>query len=192
MNILLGIGNPGRDYESTRHNIGHLLINELSNKYNTPLKPAKGDYLEANIEIEGERVKVVRSLVFMNNSGVVAKQLSALPDFLLKKFIVVLDDFALPLGRIKIRRGGSSGGHRGLESIIYALGSARFPRLRIGIGPVEDDAVDFVLSGFTAEEIDTITESIKRAIVAVEIFVKEGIEKAMNYANQSKSYNRAL
>lgn len=183
MNILLGIGNPGRDYESTRHNIGYLLINELLNKYHIPLKPAKGDYLEANIEIERERVKIVKSLVFMNNSGVVAKQLSALPDFLLKKFIVVLDDFALPLGRIRIRKGGSSGGHRGLKSIIYALGSARFPRLRIGIGPVEDDAVDFVLSGFTAEEIDTVTESIKRAIVTVEIFVKEGIEKAMNYAN---------
>lgn len=183
MNIVLGIGNPGRDYKFTRHNVGHLFVDEFLEKYRIPLNLAKGNYLEANVVIEGERLKVVKSLVFMNCSGVVAKQLSALPTFLPRQFIVVLDDFALPLGRIRMRRGGSSGGHRGLESIIYAIESDRFPRLRIGIGPAGEDAVDYVLSRFTSKEMNIIGESIKKAIEAVEIFVRDGIEDAMNYVN---------
>ncbi len=183
MNILLGIGNPGKDYEFTRHNVGHIFIDELLEKYHTALKPTKGNYLEANIDINEKRLKVAKSLVFMNYSGIVARQLSTLPIFSPDQFLVVLDDFALPLGRIRLRRAGSSGGHRGLESIIYTLANDDFPRLRIGIGSTQDDAVDFVLSRFTAGEMNTVRESIKKAIVAVEIFVKEGIESAMNYAN---------
>jgi PTH1 family peptidyl-tRNA hydrolase len=119
----------------------------------------------------------------MNYSGIVARQLSALPSFSLNQFLVVLDDFSLRLGGIRMRRGGSSGGHRGLESIIYTLGSDSFPRLRVGIGPVADNAVDFVLSRFTNEEMGIVRESIQKGIAAAEIFIMEGIEKAMNFAN---------
>lgn len=183
MNILLAIGNPGRNYELTRHNVAYILLNEILKKYNVSLKAGKGDYFEADIEIEEERLKIVKSSLYMNRSGIVADQISALPIFSLDKFLVVLDDFEIPLGKIRMRKKGSSGGHRGLGSIIYTIGTDTFSRLRIGIGPVEKDPVDFVLSKFTSEEIEIINKSVKKAITSVGIFVKEGIEKAMNYAN---------
>ncbi len=184
MNILLGIGNPEKEYEFTRHNVGHTFVDSILKKYKTRLKPAKGDYLEADISISGQKLKVIKSLVFMNHSGIVARQLFSVPFLSLSKFIVVLDDFQLPLGSIRIKRWGSSGGHRGLESIIYSLGSDRFPRLRIGIGPYEDDPVDFVLSRFTNSEMEVLKDSFDRGIRAIQIFVEEGINGAMNYANQ--------
>lgn len=183
MKTILGIGNPGKEYESTRHNVGHLLIETLCREYQSLLNAAKGDYLDADIEIDGRSCKLVKSLVFMNNSGIVAWQLSRLPQFSLSEFLVVMDDFSIPLGSLRMRRKGSSGGHRGLESIIYNLNSENFPRMRIGIGPIDGDAVDFVLSRFTNTEINILNESIERAKEAVKIFVKEGIDRAMNFSN---------
>ena len=183
MNIILGIGNPGKDYEFTRHNVGHLLIDSLSREYKIPLEGAKGEYLEADIGIKGHSCKIIKSLVFMNHSAIVARQISNLPGYSLSQFLVIMDDFDIPIGNIRLRRKGGSGGHRGLESIIYALNSEEFPRLRIGIGPFEGDAVDFVLSRFTNKEMDILKDSIEKALKAVKLFVIEGIDSAMNYAN---------
>ncbi len=183
MNIILGIGNPGREYEYTRHNVGHILIDNLSRGYLCPLKTGKGDYLYADAKIGAQPCKIVKSLVFMNNSGVVSRQLSVLPGFSLSEFLVVMDDFAIPLGKLRMRRCGSSGGHRGLESIIYNLDTEDFPRLRIGIGPSDGDAVDFVLSRFTNSELKILDEVLERANEGIRVFLKDGIDRAMNSLN---------
>lgn len=179
MKLIFGIGNPGREYIGTRHNIGYYIIDEISREWKIKLRPGTGDWLIGT----NRDVIFIKSLVWVNLSGTAAKDIFQKYTFPLEQFLVICDDFSLPIGKARLRRKGSSGGHKGLESIIYCLETENFPRLRIGTGPLIGDAVDFVLSRFTKEEEKIIKGLIPEILTAIDIFIKDGIEKAMSYLN---------
>lgn len=170
MKAVFGIGNPGKKYENTRHNVGFMVIDRLRER--------RGEY-------RGQRaVILVKPRTFVNNSGISAKRVLLKYQVAIDDFLVVVDDFSITLGKIRLRRGGSGGGHKGLESIIHECGTKDFPRLKIGTGPLVGDAVEFVLSPFEKQEIPIIKESIERACDTVETFLMEGIDKAMQICNR--------
>jgi len=198
MKLIVGLGNPGRIYRDSRHNIGFSLIKVLSRIYKIPLK--KDKYTFSSIgkgEIEGRDLILALPLTFMNLSGMAVNALLKrykidLPRLAgekrsLKNLLVVCDDLDLGLGRIKIKSGGSSGGHRGLKSIIDSLGTEEFSRLRIGIGrPLNKniDAAGYVLSAFTRREKEEIKEAIEEACDCCRVWVTKGVREGMNIFNR--------
>ncbi len=178
MKLVFGLGNPGDEYKGTRHNVGFEIIDRFSASGGLPMKLG-GNYLYS----ENENCLFVKPLLFVNESGLAAKEVISKFNIELSDFLVVLDDFSIPLGVTRMRLKGSDGGHKGLRSIIYQLESEDFPRLRIGIGPTESDAVDFVLSRFKKEEIKILGGAIDKAVLSIEAFIKEGIDKAMEICN---------
>ena len=184
MKAIVGLGNPGREYAGTRHNIGFDVIEEVARRWNVRLRPWKS---AADVAVAAGRGAVlVEPQTFMNLSGEAVGRVSAFHKLEPADVLVVVDEVQLPLGRIRLRRSGSAGGHNGLKSVIQHLGTA-FPRLRIGVGRGDPkwDLADHVLSRFGREERDAVAEAVNRAADAVEIFVDEGIEVAMNRFNQS-------
>jgi peptidyl-tRNA hydrolase, PTH1 family len=186
MKLVVGLGNPGRKYENTRHNIGYAILAELGRKFGTSSAKHKfhGEVMEA--DIGGQRALLLSPLTYMNNSGLSvseAKTFYKIPD---EELMILCDDLNLPLGKLRIRAQGSSGGQKGLDDIIRKLGSENFSRLRVGIGspPDEFDWADFVLSKFTKEEIAQIEPSISRAADAVSVWASDGIESCMNQFNR--------
>jgi len=187
--IIAGLGNPGAKYSATRHNIGFKVIDLLSEKHFISLR--KTDmYFEGKGAIEGMDVILLKPLTFMNKSGLAVKKIlkktSLISNDLTDRLIVVHDDLDLNLGILKIRRNGSSGGHRGIESIIQELGTKNFVRIKVGIGrdktiPVEE----YVLQNFKLQEKKLIKDVIMCASLAVTAVVTEGIDKAMNKYNRS-------
>ncbi|SDH66537.1 peptidyl-tRNA hydrolase, PTH1 family [Fervidobacterium changbaicum] len=173
MLIIIGLGNPGEKYANTRHNVGFMVLDRLGKSWKSG-----PNYLYSDVNIAGQKVKLVKPTTYMNLSGEVFKYLPH------DDIIVVYDDLDLPLGRIRIRKDGSAGGHNGIKSIISYIGQ-NFPRIRIGIGPKpkEVDAADFVLSNFSPEEFEKLRKVIDLAVEAIETIVSEGIEKAMNRYN---------
>ena len=165
--LVVGLGNPGRSYAGTRHNVGYRVL----------------DALEAEPEAG---VHLFRSPSFMNESGGPVSEQVRRKGLEPQQVLVVCDDFALPLGQLRLRLKGSSGGHNGLESILERLGSQEVPRLRVGIGPVPEgaDPKDFVLGPFRASERALLDETIARAVEAVRVSVREGFETAMNRFNK--------
>ncbi|MGQ9856012.1 MAG: aminoacyl-tRNA hydrolase [Fervidobacterium sp.] len=173
--IIIGLGNPGEKYENTRHNVGFMVLDKLSKSWK------RGpNYLYSDINIFGEKVRLVKPTTYMNLSGEVFKYLPH------DDIIVVYDDLDLPLGRIRIRKNGSAGGHNGIKSIISYIGQD-FPRIRIGIGPKPQDidAADYVLSNFSPEEFEKLEKVIEMTINAIESVISEGIDKAMNKYNSA-------
>ncbi|MBI4835374.1 MAG: aminoacyl-tRNA hydrolase [Planctomycetes bacterium] len=184
MKIIVGLGNPGLKYKHTRHNLGFKVIDSLTEAKDIDLRKSSRNYEAGKGTIEGNQIMLVKPLTFMNNSGIAVSALvtktGAKPDELL----VICDDFQLPPGKLRIRRGGSSGGHKGLESIIAALGTDEFARLRIGVGlPGNMDAAEFVLMNFRKAELAEIIPAIERATEAVCEWVANGIDKSMNKYN---------
>ncbi len=186
MKLVVGLGNPGRKYEGTRHNIGYAILAELARVFGSPPPKHKfhGETVEA--EIGGQRALLLSPLTYMNLSGLSVSEAKAfykIPD---EDVLVLCDDLNLPLGKLRIRAQGSSGGQKGLEDIIRRLGSENFPRLRLGIGtpPEGYEWTDFVLSKFTAEDMPLIEEAIGRAVEAVKAWVRDGIESCMNQYNK--------
>lgn len=180
-----GLGNPTEKYAETRHNVGFMVLNELARRVRARFRHLPGCYV-ARTQHAGEPLTLVKPLLYMNDSGVMVREhLSRYPD----KFLVICDDLALPFGRLRLRSRGSDGGHKGLASIIYHLGTTGFPRLRIGIGspgPDEED-VDYVLGCFTVEERKQLPEVISRASDCCFTVVSHGLEAAMNRFNPSWS-----
>jgi len=180
---IAGLGNPGKEYTETRHNLGYMVLDRFAEREKIRFSPGKGEWWEGYKRFDDTGVYLIKPTTFMNNSGI------ALLDCLNKKkissdcLLVVFDDAELPLGKIRIRAQGSSGGHKGLESIIYHLGTENFSRLRIGIGRGEGDLADWVLSPFTSEEMETIKKSIETAYDAILLWIKEGVEKTMDRYN---------
>lgn len=171
--IIIGLGNPGEKYSNTRHNVGFMVLDRLSNSWK------KGpNYLYSDINISGEKAKLIKPMTYMNLSGEVFKYIPH------DDIIVVYDDLDLPLGKIRIRKNGSAGGHNGIKSIISFIGQD-FSRIRIGIGPKPEniDAADYVLSNFTKEEFEVLDKVINLCIEAIEYIVENGIDKAMNKYN---------
>lgn len=185
--IVVGLGNPGFEYDETRHNVGFMVVEEISARLGCLWKPGKGEYLFARSTVDGKKLILVKPLTYMNNSGAavidVLEKFPAPPG----NMIAIVDDFALELGRIRIRTRGSDGGHNGLRSIIYFLNSDEFPRIRCGIKgaamPAKREMADFVLSPFEHDEKEAVERMIARAADAVEECVRSGIARAMNVYN---------
>lgn len=188
MKLVVGLGNPGRKYEGTRHNIGFEVVYALARKFATG-KP-KTDFQAEVVEaaIGSERVLLVCPQTFMNLSG--ASVIKARDFYKLenRELLIVADDFNLPLGKLRVRTGGSAGGQKGLADIIRCLGTEEFPRLRIGIGvpPENWEGRDFVLSKFTKDEQPEMQIAVVRAAEAVECWATEGIAACMNQFNSTK------
>lgn len=174
MIIIAGLGNPGKEYSCTRHNFGFILVDALSNHWNIKLKTNKSlSSIVGKTIFSGHEIIVAKPLVYMNNSGSAIKKLTDEFSVTLSDTLVLNDDFALPYGKIRLRLNGSSGGHKGLQSIIDVTGNSSFPRLRLGIGPVPEsvDPKGFVLSEFNADEKKTANKIIEEAVLIIEKFV---------------------
>jgi peptidyl-tRNA hydrolase, PTH1 family len=185
MKLVVGLGNPGRKYEGTRHNVGFRVAAELAAKHGAtkPKRAFQGEVVEAKIDAEKLLLLCPHTLMNLSGGSVLeARDFYKIPE---DELLVVSDDLNLPLGKLRFRESGSSGGQRGLEDILRRLGTDLVPRLRIGIGspPAGRDAADFVLGRFAKAELPEIEEAVWRAADAVAIWVREGIAVAMNRYN---------
>ena len=183
--LVVGLGNPGPDYEATRHNAGFRIVDRVAADNRLPGFHRKGLGLESVGSLGGERVALLKPLTFMNLSGsLVARRLADL-DLDPGDLLVCYDELALPLGRIRVRPGGSGAGHNGVQSVIEALGTEEFPRLRFGVAPAGrfGDQSRFVLSPFRKSELATVEEALERAARAVECFCALGVKAAMTRFN---------
>jgi len=185
MRAIIGLGNPGSEYEETRHNVGFDVIEALARAHGVRLRRPRAAALAGTGAIDGVPVVLAMPLTMMNASGVAVARLCHLHGLAPEDLVVVIDDINLELGQLRLRRGGSEGGHRGLRSITERLGTQDYPRLRLGVGapPGGMSARDWVLSPFSADERETAEEAVARARRCVEVAVIAGIEAAMNEFN---------
>lgn len=186
MKLVVGLGNPGREYERTRHNVGFRVIDVLAGRHGIAVNRQRFSGLSGDGTIGGERVVLLKPMTYMNRSGRAVQAAMAFYKLEQADLLVVTDDMALPLGSLRIRPQGSAGGHNGLADIITALGGQGFARLRIGIGQVSGERmVGHVLSAFTAAEEECIGQCIQRAADAVACWITDGVDKTMNTYNRS-------
>ena len=184
--IISGLGNPGKEYEYSRHNAGFLCIDILCNEYSFSVDRLKYRALIGTVSIEGHNCLVMKPQTFMNNSGEAIKEAADFYKIPPEKVIVIFDDISLSTGTLRIRLKGSAGGHNGIKSIIWQLNSDNFPRLKIGVGDRKDpdsDLKDYVLGKFSKEDIETIKETMKRAVKAIALMVQGDCSGAMNKYN---------
>jgi PTH1 family peptidyl-tRNA hydrolase len=185
MNLVVGLGNPGSRYRATRHNVGFQVVEEVAREEGWPLRPAPW-WRWAEGRLQAEEVVLAQPRTFMNDSGRAVRALADTLHLSEEGMLVVCDDLNIGLGEVRVRRGGSSGGHKGLASVVRELQSEGFARLRIGIGPPEGEVVEFVLSEFTREEQPVAEAAVVRAAEAVRCWVAAGIEEAMNRFNRKR------
>jgi PTH1 family peptidyl-tRNA hydrolase len=181
--LLVGLGNPGPQYRDTRHNVGFWVIDELAQRWGlTDGWRGRDDALYAK---RGREALLAKPLTFMNHSGFAVSRLAQYFQIAPADMLVIVDEVALPLGRLRARRSGSAGGHNGLKSIIEQLGGTEFPRLRVGVGrgDARRDLADHVLSRFEADERPIIEAATLRAADAAEMFLADGIERVMSTFN---------
>ena len=185
MKLIVGLGNPGRRYRGTRHNVGWEVIARLAGRAGIRVNEDEGFAEVGRGTIGGRRVLLARPFTYMNVSGEAVRDLRRRHRLRPENILVIVDDIDLPLGRLRLRAEGSAGGHNGLRSVIEALGTTEFPRLRVGIGrpPEGTDPADFVLTRFTSDEAPVAHASIERAADAVEMTITEGLGAAMNRFN---------
>lgn len=183
MKAVVGLGNPGRTYAHTRHNVGFDVLDVIAKRKGIRILSRRHRALVGSFDLDGEEVLLVKPQTFMNDSGAAVELVVRKHGLPLENIIVVCDDIDLPVGAIRIRRKGSSGGHKGLQSIINRLHSSDFPRIRIGVGR-EGDAIDHVLSRFSKKDREVIEVALERAADAVEMILSAGIEPAMNEFNR--------
>jgi PTH1 family peptidyl-tRNA hydrolase len=184
MKIIVGLGNPGAKYGKTRHNVGFMVIDRFARKYDMVCSQKRFQALFCKGCIGKEETILLKPLTYMNLSGAAVKEAAGMYKCELNDILVVCDDLDLPLGKIRIRRNGGCGGHRGLESVKEHLGSSGFSRLRIGIGrPVFGDPADYVLSEFSKEEEVVIMDALEGVCDALSTWVLDGMEACMNKFN---------
>jgi peptidyl-tRNA hydrolase, PTH1 family len=185
MKLVVGLGNPGKKYEGTRHNVGFELVAELAHRHGAARPRTKFEAEVAEVTIGAERVLLMAPQTYMNNSGRSVRQALDFYQLLPADILVVCDDINLALGRLRIRKGGSAGGQKGLANIIQQLGTEAFPRLRIGIDlpPVGRDAADYVLDRFGKAEARVIADAVKLGADAIGIWLAQGVDAAMNRFN---------
>ncbi len=185
MKIIVGLGNPGKDYHHTRHNVGFMVVEELADRFPVEKQIDRFDAIIGEIRMHGEKVLLVKPLTFMNLSGRAVQPLMHWYKADLKDLIVVYDDMDLRVAALRIRSKGSAGGHNGMKSIIERLGSQDFARMRLGIGrPPHENTVPWVLGHFSSEEKPLIDAAVKKAANALEVWVESGINAAMNQYNE--------
>lgn len=190
MYIIVGLGNPTKKYEKTRHNIGFDAIDLLGNKYQIPINQPFGKALIGKGVIEGEKVILVKPQTFMNLSGKsVSEVISFYKENPTENLIVLYDDISLDPGNVRVRMKGSAGGHNGIKSIIASIGTQEFPRVKIGVGNKPDrmDLADYVLGHFTGAEREEVEESLFKTCEAVKYIIQHQPEKAMNQFNAKKN-----
>ena len=189
MYIIAGLGNPTREYEKTRHNVGFEVIDVLADMLGTTVEEKKFKGLYGRGIIGGEKVLLLKPQTFMNLSG---ESIRAASDFYKvdsEHIIIIYDDISLDVGQLRIRKKGSAGGHNGIKNIIAHLGTQEFPRIKVGVGdkPKKMDLADYVLSRFSKEDRAAMEDAFKEAAKAVEVMITEGMDIAMNQFNGHKA-----
>ncbi len=189
LSLIVGLGNPGRQYAKTRHNLGWQVLDRLCEKLKISFKAGKGEYYAALLEENEREIVFLKPTTYMNGSGIAVKEALTFFGKTPADLLVILDDMALPLGKLRLRASGSSGGHNGLESVIYQLQTEDFARLRLGIGTPEAKgaAVGHVLGEFSKEEKKIAEEMMESAIVVVETCCQTGYQAALNYLSRQSS-----
>ena len=184
MYVIAGLGNPGRQYEKTRHNMGFLVADEFAAAHGIDVRRIKHKALVGEGRVGGEKVLVVKPQTYMNLSGESLREVMAYYDVPMENLIVIYDDMDLETGALRIRKKGSSGSHNGMKSVIYQLQDDAFPRIRIGIGtPPAEDWKDYVTGQVTEKEAPVLAKAVKEAAAALECIITDGIDIAMNKWN---------
>jgi len=186
---IIGLGNPGNEYNNTWHNLGFEVVDRLAGEMQ--FKPGRGKYYFCEREATAGKVVLLKPTTFMNRSGLAVAAFIGDTGFGPEEIMVICDDFNLSLGRVRLRRDGSDGGHKGLASVVYCLNSDLFPRLRLGIGPVPDDrlAEEFVLEKITEEKREIVDEMNARAAEAAVMWITEGYDAAAARFNRASDEN---
>lgn len=188
MKLIVGLGNPGKKYELTRHNIGFQILDYIAEYLKVKFKPAKGDWYGVSGKYCDNEFYFMKPSTFMNNSGEAVFDFLTSNNIPLNNILVVCDDFQIPFGMIRLRTKGSDGGHNGVSSIIYRLNTMSFPRMRIGIGKdilKKEDYIDYVLTNFDKEEITDLSELFPKYKDCVLSFISEDIKVTMNKYNKN-------
>ena len=184
--LIVGLGNPGKNYEFTRHNAGFLTLDHIASELDTEINNLKNNALVADVVINNHRCLLVKPQTFMNNSGTAVRDIAKFYKIPPENIIVIFDDISLPCGKLRIRRKGTDGGHNGIKSIIYHLNSDQFPRIKIGVGAKpnpEYDLADWVLSKFGKDDTEQLKAAITKATEVLPLILDGEIDKAMNKAN---------
>lgn len=187
MKFIVGLGNPGKEYHNTRHNLGFMVLDYIADIENFKFNKIKFKSIIGEININGEKCIFIKPMTFMNRSGQAIREIVDFYKLELDDLLVIYDDIDIPLGNIRIRKEGSAGSHNGMKDILYHLKTDAFARLRIGLGNQKEmNLRDYVLFPFSKDEIPVIKDSIELASDAVKMFLKEGVDKAMNIYNRKK------
>lgn len=186
--IIAGLGNPGRKYENTRHNLGFITVDKIAEDNDISVKKIKFKSLVGEGVIGSDKVILMKPQTFMNNSGEALREIVNFYKVPPENLIVIYDDFDIPIGSIRVRKFGSAGTHNGMRSVIRLLGFDNFPRIRIGIdSTIKNELIDFVTGGFRKEEVPLLEEAVTNGAAAAETIVTKGIDLAMNRYNIKKT-----
>lgn len=185
--LIVGLGNPGGEYEKTRHNIGFMIVDQIAKDASASFKKGKSAAVETSAHIAGQSVILAKPLTFMNNSGSAVAGLVNYYDIEIDRLLIIMDEVELPFGRLRVRKQGGSAGHNGMKSIIQHLNSKEFARLRIGIGTeyAKKDMSKFVLSNFSRNEQQELDLIVNTSVDIVHSFIRDGIDRTMNTFNTS-------
>lgn len=183
MFLIVGLGNPGKEYENTRHNIGFDAIDSIANKYNIEVSKSKFKGVYGDGFIGGEKVILLKPTTYMNLSGESVREVLDFYKLTEEDILVIYDDISLEVGRLRIREKGSAGGHNGIKSIIAHLGTDVFSRIKIGVGQPKGDLVNHVLGKFPSEDRTCLNEVLDVVVSASEVVIKDGTKEAMNKFN---------
>ena len=189
MKLVVGLGNPTKEYENTRHNIGFMAIDALSEEHRFAVDTLKHKALVGKGMIDGQKVILAKPMTYMNLSGEAVRAIADYYKIPAEDIIIIFDDISLDVGRMRIRKKGSAGGHNGIKSIISHLGTTEFPRIKVGIGAKKEgqDLADYVLGRFSKDEKTALDEVLKDVKKAVSLMVWDDIEEAMNQYNKKKA-----